>query len=56
MKTPDITLSTTDFDRLDNLLASLGQDTVGYDTLSQELQRATIVPPQQLPADVVSMN
>ena len=56
MKTPDITLSTTDFDRLDNLLASLSQDTVGYDTLSQELQRAIIVPPQQLPADVVSMN
>ena len=56
MKTPDITLSTTDFDRLDNLLASLSQDTVGYDTLSQELQRAIIVSPEQLPEDVVSMN
>ena len=56
MKTPDITLSTTDFDRLDNLLASLCQDTVGYDTLSQELQRAIIVSPEQLPEDVVSMN
>ncbi|HEX5792464.1 MAG TPA: nucleoside diphosphate kinase regulator [Rheinheimera sp.] len=56
MKTPDITLSTTDFDRLDNLLASLSQDTVGYDTLSQELQRAIIVSPEQLPENVVSMN
>ena len=56
MKTPDITLSTTDFDRLDNLLASLCQDTVGYDTLSLELQRAIIVSPEQLPEDVVSMN
>lgn len=56
MKTPDITLSTTDFDRLDNLLASLSQDTVGYNTLSQELQRAIIVSPKQLPDNVVSMN
>lgn len=56
MKTPDITLSTTDFDRLDQLLNSLSSDTIGSDTLRQELERANVVAPQQLPNDVVSMN
>lgn len=56
MTTPDITLSTTDFERLDKLLSSLSEDTIGYDTLSQELERATLVAPEALPADVVSMN
>ena len=56
MTTPDITLSTTDFERLDKLLSSLSEDTIGYDTLSQELERAVLVAPESLPADVVSMN
>ncbi|MDX5406737.1 MAG: nucleoside diphosphate kinase regulator [Chromatiaceae bacterium] len=56
MKTPDITLSTTDFERLDKLLAGLNDSTPGYDTLNQELERAILVEPAQLPADVVSMN
>lgn len=56
MKTPDIFLSTTDYDRLDALLANLSPDSVGYDTLSQELERATVVAPEQLPANVISMN
>lgn len=56
MKTPDIMLSATDFERLDKLLSSLSEDTIGYDTLSQELERATLVAPEALPADVVSMN
>lgn len=56
MKTPEIMLSTTDFDRLEQLLDSLPADTTGSDTLRQELERATLVAPQQLPADVVSMN
>lgn len=56
MKTPDIMLSVTDFERLDKLLSSLSEDTIGYDTLSQELERATLVAPEALPADVVSMN
>ena len=56
MKTPDIMLSAIDFERLDKLLSSLSDDTIGYDTLSQELERATLVAPEALPADVVSMN
>lgn len=56
MTTPDITLSTTDYDRLDALLSSLPADSVGYDTLSQELERANVVTPEQLPANVISMN
>ena len=56
MKTPDIMLSVTDFERLDKLLSGLSEDTIGYDTLSQELERAVLVAPEALPADVVSMN
>lgn len=56
MHTPAITISTTDFDRLEQLLSRLSPDTVGYDTLSQELERAELVEPANLPADVVSMN
>ena len=56
MKTPDIVLSTTDYDRLDALLANLSAESVGYDTLSQELERASVVAPEQLPANVISMN
>ncbi|WP_445769148.1 nucleoside diphosphate kinase regulator [Rheinheimera sp.] len=56
MHTPDITLSTTDYDRLDALLCAPGIDAAGSATLRQELERAILVEPQQLPADVVSMN
>lgn len=56
MKTPVITLSTTDFDRLDALLSGLSEDSAGFITLSQELARANVVTPQKLPKDVVSMN
>lgn len=56
MKTPEIILSTNDFDRLDQLLSKLPADAVGCDTLRQELERATLVEPEELPADVVSMN
>ncbi|KKO45690.1 nucleoside diphosphate kinase regulator [Arsukibacterium ikkense] len=56
MNSPDITLSTTDYDRLDALLTSLNADSIGYVTLSQELERANVVAPEQLAANVVSMN
>ncbi len=55
MQTPDITLSTTDYDRLDALLAGPAADAASG-ILRQELERAVLVAPQQLPADVVSMN
>jgi regulator of nucleoside diphosphate kinase len=56
MTSPDITLSTTDYDRLDALLTNLNADSIGFRTLSEELERASIVEPTQLPANVVSMN
>lgn len=56
MKTPDIMLSTTDIDRLEQLLDTLSDQTPGVAILRQELERAHIVAPQQLPADVISMN
>ncbi|MEH8021173.1 MULTISPECIES: nucleoside diphosphate kinase regulator [Rheinheimera] len=56
MNTPEITLSITDSDRLEQLLDNLSPDAVGAATLRQELDRANIVPTAELPADVVSMN
>ena len=56
MTTPDITLSTTDYDRLDALLSTQNTTSLGYETLSQELERANVVAPDQLPANVISMN
>ncbi|MGI5309650.1 nucleoside diphosphate kinase regulator [Rheinheimera sp. WS51] len=56
MSIPELTISTTDFDRLETLLDSLPEDTVGVDTLSKELDRANIVEPQELAANIVSMN
>ncbi|PKM20537.1 MAG: nucleoside diphosphate kinase regulator [Gammaproteobacteria bacterium HGW-Gammaproteobacteria-15] len=56
MKTPDITVSTTDFDRLDQLLNGLPAENIASNTLRQELERANVVAPQQLPDNVVSMN
>lgn len=56
MQLPEITLSTTDFDRLDALLAEVSEDLPGFSTLSHELERANLVAPEQLPANVVSMN
>ncbi|MAD77451.1 MAG: nucleoside diphosphate kinase regulator [Rheinheimera sp.] len=56
MTSPAITLSTTDYDRLDAILSQISADSIGYTTLSQELERADLVSPQQLPDNVVSMN
>lgn len=56
MNTPEIILTTTDVDRLEQLLDTLSPSVTGVDTLRQELARANIVSPQHLPVDVVSMN
>ena len=56
MNTPEIVLTTTDIDRLEQLLDTLSSSVTGVDTLRQELARASIVSPQHLPVDVVSMN
>lgn len=56
---PPITISSIDYDRLDRI-ASAGMRTRRNPAIAQsladELNRATIVPPQQVSANVVTMN
>ncbi|HET8899407.1 MAG TPA: nucleoside diphosphate kinase regulator [Rhodanobacteraceae bacterium] len=52
---PAITLSSRDFDRLDALLRGVA-DEDAHAALRDELERARVVEPAQLPAGVVSMN
>jgi regulator of nucleoside diphosphate kinase len=56
-KRPEITVSTTDLDRLEGLLGELraGAPEIA-DGLRSELDRARIVEPAEIPADVVTMN
>jgi regulator of nucleoside diphosphate kinase len=54
---PKIVLSSLDADRLSRLLDSLpGQAFPGRDELEAELARAEIVPPTEVPPNVVTMN
>ncbi len=53
---PAITVSERDLERLEGLLASLPDDQPGVDALREELDRAQILPSEQMPADVVTMN
>ncbi|MFG1491321.1 nucleoside diphosphate kinase regulator [Oceanospirillum sp. HFRX-1_2] len=54
---PDIIISESDAEKLDELLAKVSQkDFPGKGNLEQELDRATIVPPSQIPENVVTMN
>ena len=56
-KKPDITISSLDAERLEQLLESLPQSNVaGRAELEAELARATVVEPQQMPPNVVTMN
>jgi regulator of nucleoside diphosphate kinase len=52
---PDITLTTDDLDRLEGLLGGLRGGAIA-DGLREELDRARIVEPGELPPDVVTMN
>lgn len=56
-KRPEITVSTDDLDRLEGLLGELrsGAPEIA-DGLRTELDRARIVEPEDMPADVVTMN
>jgi regulator of nucleoside diphosphate kinase len=60
MKTRNVFITESDFLRLNTLLESakrfLGRDRDHLSALEQELNRADIVAPQELPADVVTMN
>lgn len=54
---PKITISSRDSDRLERLLDSLGSDAFpGRLELETELGRADIVPPEDIPPTVVTMN
>lgn len=56
-KKPDITISSLDAERLEHLLETLPQaDVAGRAELEAELARATIVEPQKMPPNVVTMN
>lgn len=54
MKTPPITITTQDLQRLSQLVASYEADTT--ERLDDELARADVVSQQEVPADVVTMN
>lgn len=53
---PTITLSSLDMDRLDALMEKLPANFPGRDALEAELDRADVQDPQDMPADVVTMN
>ena len=55
-KKPDITISSLDAERLELLLEALKPDATGRAELEAELARASVVEPQQMPANVVTMN
>ena len=55
--TPPITLSSRDFDRLDALLdAPQWQHNATAQALRNELDRANVVAPEKIPANLVTMN
>ncbi len=53
---PDIIVSSLDLQRLEALLAGLGGSRPEAIALQDELDRAYVVAPEQMPPDVVSMN
>lgn len=53
---PDIVISSLDVERLEKLLETLPHDAVGKEELEIELERAEIVEPEEIPANVVTMN
>ncbi len=53
---PDIIVSSLDLQRLEALLAGLGDGRPEAVALQDELDRADVVAPEQMPPDVVSMN
>lgn len=53
---PEIVISSLDVERLEKLLETLPNDAVGKEELEIELERAEIVEPEQIPANVVTMN
>lgn len=56
MDQPSITVTESDYDRIDALLTKVGDGVPGIIELRAELERADVVASGQLPADVVTMN
>ena len=53
---PQITLSSLDYERLQALLEKDGNAFPGREALEAELDRADVLEPKDMPADVVTMN
>ncbi|MCW8855746.1 MAG: nucleoside diphosphate kinase regulator [Kangiella sp.] len=53
---PNIIISSLDVERLEKILEALPHGTVGKEELEVELERAEIVEPEEIPANVVTMN
>lgn len=53
---PTITLSSRDFERIETLLDSLPGASVARDRLFEELERADIISPDDVPPTLVTMN
>ena len=57
MRKPPITLSSLDLDRIEALLAAIPASALaGKAELQAELDRADVLPPEQMPPTVVTMN
>ena len=57
MSKPPITLSSQDLDRIEALLAALPSSALaGKAELQAELDRAEVLPPEEMPSSVVTMN
>lgn len=55
--TPSIKISSLDFERIESLLDSLAPNSFPEaDLLAAELDRAQVIDPKEMPADVVTMN
>lgn len=53
---PAISVSERDLERLEGMLAALPDDHPGAEALREELDRAAVFSPEDMPADVVTMN
>ncbi len=53
---PAISVSERDLERLEAMLSTLPEDHPGAEALREELDRASVFAPEDMPADVVTMN
>lgn len=53
---PEITLSSLDADRIYHLIESLPRNSVPTESLEAELERGTILEPQEISENIVTMN